>query len=311
MRPLISIAIRLTALISTAVVAMSTSAPAQVRKASPECLYATLPRDPTAAKLCIRAGSFNHDICNAIAYFASANNLPADYFARLIWRESRFRPDAISPKGARGIAQFMPGTAAIRGLADSSDALQALDASARYLDELRTRFGSLGLAAGAYNAGEQRLSDFLSSGSLPFETRAYVFGVTGHTVEEWKTSPNALVLPVLDDHRSFMDACTALAETRRLVEPAAQSEGVWAPWGAQIAAAPNGTTARLLFQQAVGKLPAPLATEEPLIIRKRERDFGFRPRYSARIGRAERSEAERTCVLVRSAGLPCLVFKNF
>lgn len=80
---------------------------------------------------------------------AKESNLPADYFARLLWRESRLRPDAISPKGARGIAQFMPSTAALRGLVDSTDALQAMEASAIYLDELRTKFGKLGLAAGA------------------------------------------------------------------------------------------------------------------------------------------------------------------
>lgn len=108
-----------------------------------------------------------------------------------------------------------------------------------------------------------------------------------------------------------MDACTALAETRRLVEPADTSEGIWAAWGAQLAAAPDGATARLLFQRAAARLPAPLVNEKPLIIRKRDRNFGFRPRFSARIGRAERAEAEEACVVVRRAGLPCLVFKNF
>jgi hypothetical protein len=282
---------------------------AQTPKTVPSCVFS--PGASAGPAFCIRAENFNHDICSAIEFFAASNGMPPDYFARLIWRESRFRPDAVSPKGARGIAQFMPATAALRGLKDSTDALQSLRASARYLDELRTRFGNLGLAAAAYNAGEQRLSDFLTSGSLPFETRAYVFGVTGHSVEEWKATPKALALPVLDDQRSFMDACIALAETRRLVDPAVQSEGVWAPWGAQLAAAPTSATARLLFSAAIARLPAPLASEEPLIIRKRNRNFGFRPRYSARIGRAERAEAEQTCVAVRRAGLPCLVFKNF
>jgi len=108
-----------------------------------------------------------------------------------------------------------------------------------------------------------------------------------------------------------MDACTALADTRRLVEPADQSEGLWAPWGAQLAAAPSSAVARLLFAEAVRKLPAPLASEEPLIIRKRNRNFGFRPRFSARIGRMERADAEKICIAVRRAELPCLVFKNF
>jgi soluble lytic murein transglycosylase-like protein len=50
-------------------------------------------------------------VCAALATAATANDLPVDFFNRLIWQESRFRPDAISPKGAQGIAQFMPETA--------------------------------------------------------------------------------------------------------------------------------------------------------------------------------------------------------
>ncbi|MGA1805174.1 lytic transglycosylase domain-containing protein [Rhizobium sp. HT1-10] len=283
---------------------------AENRKASPACSYSALSAK-THEQLCIRAGAYNGDICRAIESLARESNLPPDYFARLLWRESRFRPDAISPKGARGIAQFMPSTAALRGLADSTDALQAMEASAIYLDELRNKFGNLGLAAGAYNAGEQRLASFLSSGSLPFETQSYVYGITGHSAEEWKAANADLALPVLDDRRPFIEACTALAETRRLVQPALPSEGLWAPWGAQLAAAPRSEVARMLFKRATSKLPSPLASEEPLIIRKRDRDFGFRPRYSARIGRAKRADAEKACAVVMRAGLPCLVFKNF
>ncbi len=57
---------------------------------------------------------------------ATDHDLPPDFFARLIWRESRFRPDALSYKGAQGIAQFMPGTAKLRGLQDSYDVLEGV-----------------------------------------------------------------------------------------------------------------------------------------------------------------------------------------
>lgn len=280
-------------------------------KASPACIYSQIAATSSGRSLCIRAGSFNRDICNALESFSIASRLPPDFFARLIWRESRFRAEAMSPKGAKGIAQFMPGTATLRGLADSLDLLQALRASSQYLDELRNHFGNLGLAAAAYNAGEQRVATYMLSGNLPAETRNYVFGITGHTVDEWKNTSTDLVLPPLDERRTFMDACEALADTRRLVEPADQSEGLWAPWGAQLAAAQNSAIARALFARAAAKLPSPLSGEAPLIIRKRDRDFGFRPRYSARLGRTERAEAEKACATVRRAGLPCLVFKNF
>jgi hypothetical protein len=279
-------------------------------QATPACLYSGASEVSPGETLCIKANDFNHDLCFAIEHFASANRLPPDYLARLIWRESRFRPDAISSKGARGIAQFMPGTAELRGLGNSLDVLEALRASARYLDDLRGRFGNLGLAAAAYNAGEQRLSDFLTSGALPFETRSYVLSITGHAVEEWQSPGGDLALPLLDQNKPFLDACVALASSRRLLAPVEQPQGVWAPWGVQLAAAPRSDIARSLFQNVVRRLPAPLSDEQPLIIRQRDRDFGWRPRYSARIGRQTRTEATDTCSVIRKAGGTCLVFKS-
>ena len=93
---------------------------------------------------------------------AAENGLPFDFFVRVIWQESRFNALAVSPKGAQGIAQFMPRTADWRGLSNPFDVSAALKASASYLRDLRTRFGNLGLAAAAYNAGPQRVQDWLS-----------------------------------------------------------------------------------------------------------------------------------------------------
>ena len=110
-------------------------------------------------------------LCDLIETAAADNGLPVSFFTRLIWKESRFRSDAVSPKGAQGIAQFMPGTAAERGLADPFDARAAIPASASYLSDLSQRFGNLGLAAAAYNAGPDRVSDWLAEdGTLPFES---------------------------------------------------------------------------------------------------------------------------------------------
>jgi hypothetical protein len=55
-------------------------------------------------------------LCEALAAAATTNDLPVDFFKRLIWQESHFKPDAISRKGAQGIAQFMPETAKLSGL---------------------------------------------------------------------------------------------------------------------------------------------------------------------------------------------------
>ena len=66
------------------------------------------------------------DICRALEQSAAENALPVEFFARVIWQESRFDVQAVSPKGAAGIAQFMPATASWHGLADPFDPVEAL-----------------------------------------------------------------------------------------------------------------------------------------------------------------------------------------
>ncbi|HWT59007.1 MAG TPA: lytic transglycosylase domain-containing protein [Rhizobium sp.] len=278
--------------------------------AEPACLYSGPSASGSGETLCIHKDSFNRDLCAAIEHFAEANQLPPEYFARLIWRESTFRPDAVSFKGAQGIAQFMPGTAKLRGLEDSYQVLEALRKSAQYLDELRNRFGNLGLAAAAYNAGENGLATYLTSGRLPYETRGYVMAITAHTVEEWKDNPPETAAAPLDKDKPFLDGCVALAERRTLKDAPWRQEGDWAPWGVQLAANADVAVARRMFLDAVQDLPAPLNAEQPLILRQRDRSFGFRPRYAARIGRQTRLEANSLCNQIRSHGGTCLVFKN-
>src|SRR5262245_30023186 len=67
-------------------------------------------RNAGSSRLPVRADHYAEDICRIIAREAHRRALPPDYLARLIWRESLFDPNAVSPKGALGIAQFMPGT---------------------------------------------------------------------------------------------------------------------------------------------------------------------------------------------------------
>jgi soluble lytic murein transglycosylase-like protein len=67
--------------------------------------------------------------------------------------ESGFDPDAGSPAGAQGIAQFMPGTAASYGLRNRLDPVEAIDAEAHLMSDLLAKFGDPQLALAAYNAG--------------------------------------------------------------------------------------------------------------------------------------------------------------
>jgi hypothetical protein len=141
------------------------------------------PREPVSAD----AG-----ICRIIENTAAANQLPVGYLSRLLWTESRFDSGATSPAGAEGIAQFMPGTAAEQGLDDPWDPTSSIDHAARLLVNLHRRFGNLGLAAAAYNAGPGRLAGWLQGSSiLPEETRLYVELVTGRPLGQWLEMPQA------------------------------------------------------------------------------------------------------------------------
>jgi hypothetical protein len=93
--------------------------------------------------------------------------------------ESAFNSRAVSPKGARGLMQLMPGTASMLGVRDSFDPRQNIDGGVRHLRGLIDRFGSdLKLALAAYNAGEQAV---LNHGGIPpyQETRDYVTKILG------------------------------------------------------------------------------------------------------------------------------------
>jgi hypothetical protein len=127
------------------------------------------------------------DLCNTLFTSAQDNNLPVPFFANLLWQESRLREHEVSKKGALGIAQFMPKVAAETGLVDPFDPMQAIPASARFLQRLRLQFGNLGFVAAAYNAGAHRVIEWLERrAGLPRETRDYVVRVTGLSVEAWR-----------------------------------------------------------------------------------------------------------------------------
>ncbi|HEY8603843.1 lytic transglycosylase domain-containing protein [Tsuneonella suprasediminis] len=96
----------------------------------------------------------------------------------LVWQESRWRSDAVSPVGARGLAQLMPGTARQMGV-DASDPFANLEGGARYLREQLDRFdGDLEKALAAYNAGPGRVT---AANGIPRirETQQYVAAIMG------------------------------------------------------------------------------------------------------------------------------------
>ena len=89
---------------------------------------------PTAAA--DTAASPRQAICHVVDGAAEANRLPAAFLTRILWQESRFRTDVVSPAGAEGVAQFMPQTAAERGLANPYDPGSAIPHAAQLLADM-------------------------------------------------------------------------------------------------------------------------------------------------------------------------------
>jgi Transglycosylase SLT domain/D-alanyl-D-alanine carboxypeptidase/Putative Flp pilus-assembly TadE/G-like len=105
-------------------------------------------------------------------------NVSAALIAAQIMAESNFDPNAVSPAGAQGIAQFMPGTAASYGLDDPFDPEQAINAQAHLMSDLLRQFRSIPLALAAYNAGPGAVAACDCVPPYP-ETRAYVARILG------------------------------------------------------------------------------------------------------------------------------------
>jgi hypothetical protein len=153
------------------------------------------------------------ELCSTAASVAEANRLPVPFFTNLIHQESGFKPHAVSPAGAQGIAQFMPRVAASYGLHDPFDPIKALAASGKFLAELMQQFGNLGLAAAAYNAGPKRVQNWMAKrGKLPTETRNYVRNITGRPAEHWvRRTAKAQKLP-LPAHARCPETATMVAQ---------------------------------------------------------------------------------------------------
>jgi hypothetical protein len=157
-------------------------------------------------------------ICDVVEEAARANRLSAAVLTRLIWYESGFQIGAVSRVGAQGVAQFMPATATEQGLLDPFDPRQAIPHAANLLADLDHHFGNIGLAVAAYNAGPNRVTNWLAkTETLPRETALFVLAVTGRSVEEWSASSSYLSRPVSSDPQTCV-ALTALLPAIQLTE---------------------------------------------------------------------------------------------
>lgn len=270
--------------------------------------------------------------CFLLKEVAVQYDLPTPLFTRLIWQESRFRPEAVSPVGAKGIAQFMPATAAEWGLKDPFDPIQALPASAAFLRDLMDQFGNFGLAAAAYNGGQGRLGRWLKGkGGLPKETRNYVIQITGRTAEHWaradEATPHPEALEIQDCHvRPLRRAIADIREEERLKRegyPSVASanaarglepDGTPMPpkreatmWVALLTGTWSEKKAHSVYASLQKKYPKVLGKRSPKVRVARADGKKAKPKAHVRLVAQTRKEAEELCERLKEAGGACVV----
>jgi hypothetical protein len=272
---------------------------------------------PPAAEAATPAapGDAQNSMCLLVESAARANSLPTEFFARVIWQESRFRADAVGPvtrngKRALGIAQFMPGTAAERSLLNPLDPIQALPKSAEFLAELRVEFGNLGLAAAAYNAGPKRIHDWMSgNGPMPAETRNYVLSITGGSVEQWAKATGDDEFK--QEHGANCGQLMALLKRapNSFVSALEQRvlSGALQPWGVILGADMSRDKMMVRYAALQQRHSEALSGRDPILI---ERHRGPLPRYQVRVGADTRAAANDLCRQIHKSGGDCVVLSN-
>src|SRR3984893_10323425 len=252
--------------------------------------------------------SIETSVCRLIESSARAQSLPIAFLTRLIWQESSFRPHTTSPAGPQGIAQFMPKTADERGLANPFDPEEAIPKSAELLADLKQRFGNLGLAAAAYNAGPSRVANWRAGhGNLPAETRDYVLTITRHPVEDWIS--NAAAETITDSAISSKLSCLqATADIRRSEPRSVAASALFAPW--QLAGSFSKAAALAAYTRARSNYSAIIGKIEPMVIGGRVPSRGFAPYYRVRTPAPSRAAADALCEKILRAGGACVVLRS-
>jgi hypothetical protein len=259
-----------------------------------------------------------NSICLMLESAARSNGLPVEFFARVIWQESRFRSDAVGPvtrsgQRAQGIAQFMPGTAAERDLLNPFDPIQALPKSAEFLRDLRAQFGNLGLAAAAYNAGPRRVREWMTgTGPMPSETRAYVQAITGASVEQWSTSGGDA-----DKKQQSGPVCGELmALLKRAPNPFVEAleqriaTGSAQPWSIILTAGFSRTRILGNYAELERRHMATLAGYDAYITQLHLYSRGPIPFFQVRVGVPDRNTAYDVCNRIRRAHGACVILRN-
>jgi Transglycosylase SLT domain/SPOR domain len=204
---------------------------------------------------------------------------------------------------------IMPVTAAERLLHDPFDPVQALPKSAEFLRELRAQFGNLGLAAAAYNAGPQRVRDWLAGKrTLPSGTQTYVRNVTGRSAQEWaRPDQKALTLTIPSEM-----SCAQIQTAKLVAKPPTPAvvPKPMSDWGVQLVGDRSEIKALMVYRQLQKKHEAILGGYEPVVIRTTVKVSAAPIWNRVRIDADSREAAQMLCSRLRSVGENCLVQRN-
>lgn len=161
---------------------------------------------------------------------ADVYGIDRDIAYRQISAESGFNPDARSPAGAKGIAQFVDGTARRFGLTDPFDPIASLDAWGAYMSFLLERYGyRYDLALAGYNSGENRseydnaynenrgINWSILAGNIPIETRNYVRKILGESDRPIMPPATSEAGTEMDRIRMFRSILTSLISLIRIL----------------------------------------------------------------------------------------------
>ncbi|MEN0001699.1 MAG: lytic transglycosylase domain-containing protein [Pseudomonadota bacterium] len=246
-------------------------------------------------------------ICRLIENEARKNGLPPAYFARLLWAESKLNPDLATPDGDLGIAQFSQQLAEERQLEDPLDPRQAIPEAAEYLAFLRVKFGNLGLAAAAYDAGENAVEQWLvGEETLAPQTQDYVSAITGEAINEFRQRRRTIAAKPLEADVPFARACRNLAGE---VTDQDMSNLLDSPWAIQIAGHFDRDIAAQKWE-AIKQENQDLVSDHPVAIGRVKTSIGRNGMFAVRIGFDSRKSANTLCQSLRTRGTACIVTKN-
>jgi hypothetical protein len=244
-------------------------------------------------------------LCLMIESAAKANDLPPEFFARVIWQEGHFQVDTGSPEHA------VTGT---RRLLDPFDPVQALPKAAEFLAALRLQFGNLGLAAAAYHLGPERVQAWLAgTGAMPPETRNYVIALTGTSVDDWVRAGKGARLR----EAAALQSCHEVIALFKTAPNPFVFEleqrirlSVAKPWGVQLAAGFDREQALTIYAREMRRLRPAIGDQDTTLLAGIFRSRGTRTFYQVRIGANTRPAADALCDRIRLAGGACFVLRT-